>query len=78
MLYYKTSFSKKAVFLLKTGKNQFAGGHDCFEGRVCLATKVNITFFVGIEILNIFHLTIFSKNPKFSKIAAKNYLFEEA
>ncbi len=35
-------------------------------------TKINITFFVGIEVLNIFHLTIFSKKTIFSKITAKN------
>ncbi len=34
----------------------------CNRLRVAhLATKINITFLVGIEILNIFHLTIFSK-----------------
>ncbi len=39
------------------------GGHDRFEwrGGGRLATKINITFFVGIEVLNIFYLTIFSK-----------------
>ncbi len=29
-----------------------------------LATKINITFFVGIEVLNNFHLTIFSKKKQ--------------
>ncbi len=33
----------------------------CFEGRGHPATKINITFFVGTEVLNIFHLTIFLK-----------------
>ncbi len=32
MFYYKTSFSKKAVFLEKTAKNAFVGGHE--EGGV--------------------------------------------
>ncbi len=33
MFYYKTSFSKKAVFLEKTAKNPFVGEHGRFEGR---------------------------------------------
>ncbi len=37
------------------------GGHDRFEGRGASGTKINITFFVGIDVLNIFHLTKFSK-----------------
>ncbi len=36
------------------------GGH--------LAIKINITFFVGIHVLNIFYLTTFSKKTIFSKI----------
>ncbi len=31
------------------------------RGKGCLATKINITFFVGNAVLNIFHLTIFLK-----------------
>ncbi len=61
MFYYKTSFSKKAVILLKTAKNPFVRGHDYFENRGCLATKINVTFFVGIDVFNIFHSTTFSK-----------------
>ncbi len=61
MFYYKTSFSKKAIFSEKTAKNPFVEGHDRFEGRGRLATKICINFFVGIAVLNIFHLTIFSK-----------------
>ncbi len=73
MFYYETSFSRKAVFLKKTAKNPFASGHDRFEkGGGCLATKINITFSVGIDVLNIFHLTIFSKK-NFLKITAENY-----
>ncbi len=33
MFYYFTRISKKAVFLEKTAKNSFVGGHDRFEGR---------------------------------------------
>ncbi len=43
------------------------------EGR--LTTKISITFFVGIEILNIFHLINFRKKTIFSKITAKNNFF---
>ncbi len=49
------------------------GGHDRFEGRGRLATKINTIFFVGIDVLNIFHLTIFLKKTIFSKIRVKNY-----
>ncbi len=38
-----------------------------------LATKINITFLVGIDVLNIFYLTTFSEKNIFSKITAKNY-----
>ncbi len=68
MIYYKTSFSKKAVFWEKTVKNLFVGGHNRFEGRGHLATKINITFFIGIDGLNIFHLTTFLKKTILSKI----------
>ncbi len=75
MFYYKTSFSKKAVFLEKTAKNPFMGGHDRFEGRRRLVTKFNITFFVGIDVFNIFHSTTFSRKTIFSKITAENYFW---
>ncbi len=57
MFYYKTSFSKKAVFLKKTGKKTPFGGDDRFEGRWASGDKNQYTFFVGTEILNIFQLT---------------------
>ncbi len=38
------------------------------RGRDRLTTKINITFFVGNEVLNIFYLTIFLKK--------KNNIFE--
>ncbi len=31
------------------------------KGRGCLGTKMNITFFMRNDVLNIFYLTIFSK-----------------
>ncbi len=65
MSYYGSSFSKKAVFLEKTEKNPFVEGLNRFEGRGCLATKISITFFVGIDVLNIFHFTTFSKKKQY-------------
>ncbi len=32
-----------------------------FEGRRRQAAKINTTLFVGVEVLNIFYLTVFSK-----------------
>ncbi len=55
MFYYKTSFLRKVIFLEKTAKNPFVGEHNRFKGKGCLTTKINITFFVGIDVLNIFH-----------------------
>ncbi len=60
-------------FSEKNVKNLFVGGHDRFEGRVHLATKINITFFVRLEVLNIFHLTIFWGKTTFSEITVKNH-----
>ncbi len=74
MFYYKTSFSKTAVLSEKTAKNPSVGGDDRFEGRGRLGTTINVTFFVRIEVLNIFHLTIFLKKTIFSKIRKKNYI----
>ncbi len=50
MFYYKTSFSKKAVFSEKIMKNPFRGRCDHFEERGRLVTKINITFFEGIDV----------------------------
>ncbi len=75
MFYYKTSFSKKAVFLEKIAKNHLWEDMTVLRGVGHLATKVNITFFVGVDVLNIFHLTTFSKKTIFSKISAKNYFW---
>ncbi len=57
-------------------KNPFVGKHDRFRGGGRLATKINITFFVGIDVLNIFYLTIFFFKKNFSEITAKNYFWE--
>ncbi len=46
MFYYKTSFSKKAVFLEKIAKNRLWEGMTIL-GKGHRATKMNITFSVG-------------------------------
>ncbi len=45
----------------KNSENPFVGGHDHFEGKGCLVTKININYFARNKVLNIFHVTIFSK-----------------
>ncbi len=69
MFYYKGSFSEKAVFLEETAKNPFVRGHDCFEGKRASGDKNQYNLFVGIGVLNIFHLTFSSKknNINFQK-----------
>ncbi len=44
------------------------------KGMGRLATKINVTFFEGNGVLNIFHLKIFFEKTIFSKITAKNNL----
>ncbi len=55
MFYYKTNFLKKAVFSEKIVKNPFVGGNNHLTGEEWghLVTKINITFFVSIDVLNI-------------------------
>ncbi len=45
MFYYRTSFSKKAVFLEETAKNPFMEGHDLFEGRGASGDKNQYNIF---------------------------------
>ncbi len=52
----------------KNCEKPFVWGQDHFEGKECLATKININFFVRNEFLNIFRITIFSKRKKNSKM----------
>ncbi len=54
--------------LQKNGEERFVEDIIILRGRRHLATKPNITFFVGNEVLNIFHLTIFSKKKKKNNI----------
>ncbi len=76
MFYYKTSFSKKAVFLEKTAKNHLWEDLTVLRGSGRLATNINITFFVGVDVLNIFHLATVSKknNNIFQNNSEKLYL----
>ncbi len=73
MFYYKTSISKKAV-RRKLRKPHLWEYMTILRERGHLATKVSITFFVGIDVLIIFHLTTVSKDTIFSKITTKIFL----
>ncbi len=75
MFYYKTSVSKKAVFLEKIGKTPFVGGHNHFEGRKTSGDKNQYNLFVGISILNIFYLTTFSKKSNVFQNVIEKLLF---
>ncbi len=55
MFYYKTSFSEKAVFLEKTAKSRLWEDMTVLRRGRRLATKINMTFFVSIDVLNIFN-----------------------
>ncbi len=62
MFYYKTNFSKKNSIFGENSEKPICGKDMTdLRGGEHLATKINRTFFVGIDVLNIFYLTIFSK-----------------
>ncbi len=54
-------FLKKAVLSEKMAKLQFLGLKSLLKGRGRRATKMNITFFIGNEIVNIFSFNNFSE-----------------
>ncbi len=54
-------FINKQVF---EKKQYFSENMIILKGRRQLATKTDINFFIGNEVLNIFHLTIFLKKKK--------------
>ncbi len=58
---------KNAAFSEKIVENHFWEDMAVLRGRVRLVTKISIILFVGNEVLNIFHQTIFSKKQYFSK-----------
>ncbi len=71
----KQVFRKKQYFWRKRRNTHLWEEMTHFEGRGHLATKINITFFVGIDVLNIFYLTTFSKkNNIFQNISEKLFL----
>ncbi len=64
----KEVFQKKQYFLKKKLQKTFVWGHDHFEGKGASGDKnQKYTFFVGNEVLNIFYLTIFSKQTNFPR-----------
>ncbi len=76
MFYYKTSFSKKAVFLEKTAKNPFVGGHDRFEVRGASGDKNQHILFCRHRRFKYFYLTTFSKkNNIFQNIRKTFFLW---
>ncbi len=71
VFYYLAVFSKIAVIFCENGKKPFLGPKSLLKGRRHLATKKNITSHIGNEVLNIFHLTIFSKEAIFLETEEK-------
>ncbi len=65
-------FQKKPYFTRKLWK-PFLGPKSLLKRRVCLATKMNITFFKGKEVSNIFSSNnFFKKSNTFKEIGKKN------
>ncbi len=66
MLIYKNSVSRKNC-------ENHTWDMTVLKGRRPLVTKIDTTFFVENEVLNMFYLTIFSKKKNsISKITLKN------
>ncbi len=51
---YLTKFTKKSCIFQEKSKNLFLGANAPLTQRELLETKLNITFFMGNEVLNIF------------------------
>ncbi len=64
ILYYLAVFSKKDEFSEKTAKPPFLGPKSLLKVRGRPATKMNITFLMGNEILNIFSFNNFFKKKQ--------------
>ncbi len=62
-----------SVYIEKIVKKHLLEDITILRWRVCLATKISINFFVRNKVLNIFHLTIFSKQKK----NKKNNIFQK-
>ncbi len=54
MEYFISGFFKKSCIFWENGKKPFRGVKSLLKGRKCVAIKMNITFFMGNEVLNIF------------------------
>ncbi len=75
MFYYRTSFSKKAVFLEKNAKNPFGGGHGRFEGRGAPGDKNECNLFCRHRRFEYFlSNNFFVKNNIFQNISEKLFL----
>ncbi len=61
-----------SIYVEKIVINHLWEDMTILRGRGFQATKININFFVRNELLNIFHITIFSKKTIFSKIIMKS------
>ncbi len=70
ILLFNSFFKRKAVFSEKNCKKPFSP--SLLKGRGRLATKMNRTFFMENEVLNIFHWTVFLKKAVFLEKMGKN------
>ncbi len=61
-----------SIYVEKIVKNHLWEDITILRGRGCLATKININFFVRNKVLNIFHITIFSKKKERKNIFQNN------
>ncbi len=61
ILFYLAVFSKKAAFSEKMAKPQFLEPKSLLKGRGHPGTKMNMTSFIGNEVLNIFSFKNFSE-----------------
>ncbi len=67
-------FRKKAVIFKESGKNPFLGPKSLLRGRKRLATKMNIPFFMGNKVLNIFSFNnFFEKSNIFGENEEKKF-----
>ncbi len=72
IFYYLADFSKKAVIFWENGKKPFLEAKSLLKGRRHLATKMNITSFMGNEVLKIFSFyNFFEKSNIFGENGGK-------
>ncbi len=68
------NFSEKSGTFRENDKTPFLGAKSLLKGRGHLATKMNITCFVGNEVLNIFLSNNFCEKSNFPEKIAKKIL----